>query len=63
MAVDGGTLKNADGSDVSAVATFTADTENGTQGVEFAIDGSLLNGQELVVFEKLYEGELRQIIR
>ena len=57
VAVDGGTLKNADGSDVSAVATFTADTENGTQGVEFAIDGSLLNGQELVVFEKLYEGE------
>lgn len=44
----------ADGKEVSAECTFTAQTADGTVDVEFLFDATGLNGKELVVFEKVY---------
>ena len=54
--IDGGVLVNGDKTPVAATVTFTPDSENGTQDVEFKIDASALPG-DIVVFETLYEGD------
>ena len=43
-----------DGAEVVVRKVFTADSENGTVDISFEFDASGLNGQSLVVFEKLY---------
>ena len=39
---------------VTATATFTAESENGTADVEFTFDASLYEGVTVVAFEDLY---------
>ena len=46
-------LKKADGSDVMAEREFTPSESEGCVDVEFVVDGSLLGGRDLVVFESL----------
>ena len=50
---DGGTLKDADGADVTATTTFTPETADGTVDVVFTLDASQLAGTDLVAFEDL----------
>ena len=50
---DAGALKDADGDDVTASATFTPDTPDGNVDVEFAFDATGLGGSRLVAFEDL----------
>lgn len=54
---DGGTLKGADGKEVTGEATFTPEQSDGFVDVELAIDASQLAGKKGVVFEDLYQGE------
>lgn len=49
-------LLNADGSAVTAEATFTAESEDGTANVTFTFDASKLGGKSIVVFEYLMFG-------
>ena len=51
--VDGGALKDADGKDVTATATFTAEAAKGTVDVTFTFDATGLDGQDVVAFEEL----------
>lgn len=53
---DGGTLKDADGDDVTASTTFTPDAADGTVDVEFAFDASKLAGKTVVAFEDVSRG-------
>lgn len=44
-----------DGKEVTAEKTFTAESENSTETMEFTFDASSFIGKEVVVFEKLYQ--------
>ena len=48
---DGGTVKDADGNDVTASATFTPEASDGTVEVQFTFDASQLDGRTVVAFE------------
>ena len=50
---DGGTVKDADGKDVTASATFTPEASDGTVEVQFTFDASQLDGRTVVAFEDL----------
>ena len=50
---DGGTLKDADGADVTATTTFTAEAATQDVTVAFDVDASGLAGSEVVAFEEL----------
>ena len=50
---DAGAIKDADGNDVTASTTFTAEKANGTVPVEFTFDASGLEGKTVVAFETL----------
>lgn len=47
-------VKNADGSDVTATATFKAEATSGTTTVTFTFDARAIAGRDVVAFEKLY---------
>ncbi|MCC6094544.1 MAG: VaFE repeat-containing surface-anchored protein, partial [Eubacterium sp.] len=46
-------LKDAEGNVITASKTFTAQAENGEQQLTFTFDSSLLEGKDLVAFEKI----------
>lgn len=48
-----------DGEKVSAEATFTAKKSSGSVEVKFTLDGSALQGTTVVVFEELYQEDLK----
>ena len=48
---DGGTVKDADGKDVTASATFTPEASDGTVEVQFTFDATQLAGRTVVAFE------------
>lgn len=50
-------IVDAKGQKITAEATFVAETSSGTVDVTFTFDGSNLQGETIVVFEKLYHGE------
>ena len=50
---DGSPAKDAQGAEITASATFTPTSANGTVVVEFVFDGSKLSGKSLVAFETL----------
>jgi len=50
---DAGTIKGADGTDVTATTTFTAENASGTVDVPFTFDASELSGKSVVAFESL----------
>ncbi|EOS7964864.1 VaFE repeat-containing surface-anchored protein [Enterococcus hirae] len=43
-----------DGKEITSTLTFIADKANGTKDLEFVVNASLLKGQTIVVFEKLF---------
>lgn len=47
-------LRDATGSAISAITTFTPSAKEGKAAVSFIFDASALDGKEIVVFEKLY---------
>lgn len=49
------------GNEVKAEAEFTAEKESGTVNVDFTFDASKLGGKSVVVFEKLYTAEGKEI--
>ena len=49
----------AGGTEVTAQKTFTAEGEEGSVILEFSLDGSELKDVVLVVFEELYDGEMK----
>lgn len=49
--VDGGTVKDKDGKDVSAKAEFTAEKESGEVKLDFTFDASQMAGRTVVAFE------------
>ena len=51
--VDGGVLKDADGKDVTATVTFTAEAAKGTVDVTFTFNADGLDGQDVVAFEDM----------
>lgn len=51
-------LTDGEGKLVKTTAKFTPEKPNGTQDVVFSADLSGFAGEEIVAFEKLYEGEL-----
>ena len=51
----GEALAGADGKPVTASKTFTARDTYGTVEIEFTFDSALLEGQQLVAFEKIYQ--------
>lgn len=53
---DGGTLKDSDGNDVTASASFTPETADGTVDVQFTFDASQLAGKTVVAFEDVSRG-------
>ena len=53
---DGGTLKDSDGDDVTASASFTPETADGTVDVQFTFDASQLAGRTVVAFEDVSRG-------
>lgn len=50
-------IVDAKGQKITAEATFVAETSSGTVDVTFTFDGCNLQGETIVVFEKLYHGE------
>lgn len=54
---DGGALKDADGNDVTASATFTPETADGTVDITFEFDASGLDGKSVVAFETLTKND------
>lgn len=54
---DGGALKDADGKDVTASATFTPSEADGMVDVAFKFDASGLNGKSVVAFETLTKND------
>ena len=55
---DGGTVKDADGNDVTASASFTPETVDGTVDVQFTFDASQLAGKTVVAFEDVSRGSI-----
>lgn len=55
---DAGVLQDADGEDITATATFTPETADGTVDVEFTFDASGLNGKTVVAFETLSKNDV-----
>lgn len=51
-------LTDGEGKLVKTTATFTPEKPNGTQDVVFSADLSGFAGEEIVAFEKLYEGDV-----
>lgn len=49
------------GNEVKAEAEFTAEKESGTVNVDFTFDASKLGGKSVVVFEKLYTADGKEI--
>jgi hypothetical protein len=49
--IDGGTVKDADGKDVTASTTFTPEASDGTVEVQFTFDATQLAGRTVVAFE------------
>lgn len=47
----------ADGHTVTAEAEFIAESPQGYVELEYTLDGKGLKGKELVVFEKLFDGD------
>lgn len=47
-------LRDATGSAISTITTFTPSAKDGKAAVSFIFDASALDGKEIVVFEKLY---------
>ncbi|MBD9762867.1 VaFE repeat-containing surface-anchored protein [Enterococcus faecalis] len=43
-----------DGKEITSTLTFIADKANGTKDLEFVVNASVLKGQTIVVFEKLF---------
>ncbi|WP_181236445.1 VaFE repeat-containing surface-anchored protein, partial [Enterococcus avium] len=43
-----------DGKEITSTLTFVADKTNGTKDLEFVVNASVLKGQTIVVFEKLF---------
>ncbi|EGO7558372.1 VaFE repeat-containing surface-anchored protein [Enterococcus faecalis] len=43
-----------DGKEITSILTFIADKANGTKDLEFVVNASVLKGQTIVVFEKLF---------
>ncbi|OTN93656.1 VaFE repeat-containing surface-anchored protein [Enterococcus faecium] len=43
-----------DGKEIRSTLTFVADKANGTKDLDFVVNASVLKGQTIVVFEKLY---------
>lgn len=50
----GEAMKDADGKEITASTTFTAEKSDGTVQLKYVVDSSLLVGQTVVVFEELY---------
>ena len=50
------------GKEVTAETTFTAKSSSGTVDVEFKVDGSLLKVKSVVVFEDLYQDDLKMAV-
>lgn len=50
------------GKEVTAEKTFTAKSSFGTVDVEFKVDGKLLKGKSIVVFEDLYQDDLKMAV-
>lgn len=51
--VDGGTLKDKDGNDVTSELTFTPKTTDGTVDMKFKFNASELNNKTIVIFESI----------
>lgn len=51
--VDGGTIKDANGNDLTATTTFTPVKPNGSVDVVFTFDASALDGKTVVAFESV----------
>ena len=51
-------VKDSKGEAVTGNASFTAEEMTGSVEVGFAFDGRLAGGRDVVVFERLYEGDL-----
>lgn len=47
----------ADGKEITAEKTFTAESSSGSITMEFTVNAKELDGKEIVVFEKLFRGE------
>ena len=50
-----------DGKEIKAEATFTPEKSSGTVNVDFTFNASSLGGKSVVVFEKLYTAEGKEI--
>lgn len=59
MYKDSGKPVMENGKEVTAEKTFTAKNFSGTVDVEFKVDGKLLKGKSVVVFEELYQDDLK----
>lgn len=55
---DGGVLKNSDGTDVAAKATFIAKKTTEEVKLTFKFDASKLAGKDVVVFERVSRGDI-----
>ena len=62
MYKDTGKAVMENGKEVTAETTFTAKSSSGTVDVEFKVDGSLLKGKSVVVFEDLYQDDLKMAV-
>lgn len=49
-----------DGKEITSKTTFKAEAASGSADVEFIFDASALDGQDVVVYEYLYEGDERE---
>ncbi|WP_083200629.1 VaFE repeat-containing surface-anchored protein [Trueperella bernardiae] len=58
----GKALTDAEGKPVETTATFTPEKPNGTQDVVFTADLSGYAGEEVVAFEKLYDGDVELVV-
>lgn len=58
---DGSALTNADGSEVTATATFTAENTSGDVNVTFVVDTTKLEGEKLVAFETLSQADVKLV--
>ena len=53
-----GPLLDAEGNEITASATFTPETANGTVEITFEIPAGTITGKQVVAFEELYENEI-----
>ena len=50
-------VKDSSGEEITGMTSFAAEDISGSEKVEFSFDGRLVGGRDVVVFERLYEGD------